>query len=41
MDQLRLKVPEVWLPALNVGYKACVIRSRNAVFCVALSWELL
>lgn len=41
MDQLRLKVTEVWLPALNVGDEACVTRSRNAVFCVAPSWELL
>lgn len=26
-----------WLPPLNVGDKACVTRSRNAVFCGAPS----
>lgn len=41
VDQVHLKVPEVWLPALNVGDRACVTRSRNAVFCAAPSWELL
>lgn len=32
---------QVHLPALNVGNKACVIRSSNAVFCEAPSWALL